>query len=550
MRAVRKPLLAGLAALAVLAATPATATPADGPADATANDSAVAEALADAGAQLYEKGLDGPGRPIVAVREGGARLSGQDAACAGCHRRSGLGTFEGAQHIPPLAWRLLSRSGAQIAADRSLPHVLGYHPTRPAYTTESLARALRDGIGPDGRALSWVMPRYRLTDADVRALQAHLARLEADPPAGANGGQLLFSLVLTPGLDTATEAALVATFEQTFADHNAELGGGSFSADASAGYDIQRHWQLQVWRLEGPAAQWTAQLERRRAEHPPFALVGGAGGGDWTVIGDFCESHRLPLILPAPDAPPVRSQAFYGVYFHRGVALEAALVAHELVARPGPPARVIQLYRSGDAGEVGARALRTELGPQWSLTDVALPATGLAPDAFDTFPADAEAVRVVWLRPADLAALPAAARRGPAYVSGVLAAADLRWSAGWQGPPWLTYPWETPARRRVAMNFPSGWFHAKGQPILPGPAQTDAWLAAQILSQALADMVDAYYPEYLVERVESLVGHRLNNAHYPHLGLAPGQRFASKGGYLMRVQGDGSLVPQGPWIIP
>ncbi len=540
MRAVRYGRTALLVCVAALALS-GTAAAAD-----TAPDTA-----AEAGARLYESGLDLGGRPIIAVRQGGAQLAGQDAACTNCHRRSGLGTFEGSLRIPPVAWRLLSRSGAQIAADRALPHVLGFNTTRPAYTAATLVRALRDGIGADGRALSWIMPRYRLADADIRALQAHLAQLEADPPEGAVSGQLLFSLVLTPGLDAATEAAVVAVFEQTFADHNAELGGTGNGGGGSAGYDVLRHWQLDVWRLQGPAQAWPAQLERRRAEHPPFALVGGAGGGDWSVIGDFCESHRLPLILPAADAPPVQPHAFYGIYFHRGVSLEAGLVAHELGARPGPPLRVTQVYRAGDAGEVAARALRTDLGPQWPLSDVVLPAAPMPPDrAFDRLPADESQLRVFWLRPADLAALPAAARRAPAYVSGVMASDHLGWTSGWAEMPLLTYPWETPARRRIAMNFPAGWFRAKGQPNLSAHAQTDAWLAAQVLTQALADMLDAYYPEYLVERVESLLGHRLTNAHYPHLSLAPGQRFASKGGYLMQVEPDGSLVPEGPWTIP
>ena len=518
---------------------------------ATAATTDTTDTTAEAGARLYERGLDQGGRPVVAVREGGAQIAGQDAACTGCHRRSGLGTFEGSLRIPPVAWRLLSRSGSQIAADRTLPHVLGYQTARPAYTAQTLARALRDGIGADGHALSWIMPRYRITDGDVRALQAHLAQLAADPPAGANSSQLQFALVLTPGLDTATQAAIVAVFEQTFADHNAEVGGAGFGGSGNAGYDVLRHWQLDVWRLEGPAEDWPAQLERQRAEHPPFALVGGAGGGDWSVIGDFCEAHRLPLILPAPDAPPVRSQAFYGVYFHRGVSLEAALVAHELHARPGPPSQVTQVYRAGDAGEVAARALRAELGPHWQLNDIVLPAAPMPLDGtFDPVTTDSSSVRVFWLRPGDLAALPVQARHGSAYVSGVMTSDDVGWIAGWEETPVLMYPWETPARRRIAMNFPVGWLRAKGQPSLPGHAQTDAWLAAQVLTQALADMVDAYYPEYLVERVESLLGHRLNNAHYPRLALAPGQRFASKGGYLMQVERDGSLVPKGPWTIP
>jgi hypothetical protein len=54
-----------------------------------------------------------------------------------------------------------------------------------------------------------------------------------------------------------------------------------------------------------------------------------------------------------------------------------------------------------------------------------------------------------------------------------------------------------------------------------------------------------------VELVEIELGHRLVNGYYPRLGLAPGQRFASKGGYLARFEGSGtSLVADSDWIVP
>ena len=42
------------------------------------------------------------------------------------------------------------------------------------------------------------------------------------------------------------------------------------------------------------------------------------------------------------------------------------------------------------------------------------------------------------------------------------------------------------------------------------------------------------------------------NAHYPRLSLAPGQRSASKGGYLARfAEASGTrLVADGDWVVP
>jgi hypothetical protein len=49
-----------------------------------------------------------------------------------------------------------------------------------------------------------------------------------------------------------------------------------------------------------------------------------------------------------------------------------------------------------------------------------------------------------------------------------------------------------------------------------------------------------------------MLSHRLVNGYYPRLGLAPGQRFASKGGYLVRFAQPGGtrLVADGEWIVP
>jgi hypothetical protein len=159
-------------------------------------------------------------------------------------------------------------------------------------------------------------------------------------------------------------------------------------------------------------------------------------------------------------------------------------------------------------------------------------------------------VAVLWLRPADLAALGAAPACGGLYVSGIMAGEGVALPAAWSGRVLMSYPWELPDRRRIGMNLPMGWLRSKGQPLVDERAQTDAWITSQVLDGALADLIDAYYPEYLVERVESLLGHRLGNAHYPRLALAPGQRFASKGAYLLRLQADGRLAPAGGWRIP
>jgi hypothetical protein len=65
-------------------------------------------------------------------------------------------------------------------------------------------------------------------------------------------------------------------------------------------------------------------------------------------------------------------------------------------------------------------------------------------------------------------------------------------------------------------------------------------------------MMGEFERDYLLERIEGSLESRLVNGYYPRLGLGPGQRFASKGGYLVRfVEPSGVRVAaDGDWTAP
>ena len=65
-------------------------------------------------------------------------------------------------------------------------------------------------------------------------------------------------------------------------------------------------------------------------------------------------------------------------------------------------------------------------------------------------------------------------------------------------------------------------------------------------------MVDNFTRDYLIEELQHLIERRILTGYYPHLALAPGQRFASKGGYIVRfaeATGSRSIV-DGDWRVP
>jgi hypothetical protein len=49
-----------------------------------------------------------------------------------------------------------------------------------------------------------------------------------------------------------------------------------------------------------------------------------------------------------------------------------------------------------------------------------------------------------------------------------------------------------------------------------------------------------------------MVSLKLFDGYYPRLGLAPGQRFASKGGYLVRLAPTpgSTVVADSDWVVP
>jgi hypothetical protein len=322
-------------------------------------------------------------------------------------------------------------------------------------------------------------------------------------------------------------------------------------------FKANRHWQLHVWQLTGAPETWEAQLKARLAAEPVFAVLSGAGGSNWAPVHRFCEAAELPCLFPIVDLPVDSADAFDNLYFSRGVLLEADLVAHDLQARAaaGAPGKVLQVFRTDDVGAAAAARLAQQLGSAATVIERRLPGRALNDDV-------AEAVReaspgdsvVLWLRGADIAALGAPPPGVSfAYISGRMAGLEeAPLPAAWRTITHMANPLDLPDHRRVQLDYPLGWFRIRKIPVVAQQAQADAYLACIILSDTLNHMSDSFIRDLLVERIEEGLAHRILTGYYPRLAMAPGQRFASKGGYLVHFAGTtgSKLVPDGEWTIP
>jgi len=244
------------------------------------------------------------------------------------------------------------------------------------------------------------------------------------------------------------------------------------------------------------------------------------------------------------------------MYFSPGLRIEAALVAEAIAGAPGS-APVAQVYRTGDSGEGAAGVLAAALSTRGLAVQDHPLAPGAGPKELRAAVAAAAATGgplVLWLRGPDLAALgeppPGSA---PVFASGRLGGFELApLPAPWRARTRMAWEVDLPGARSARLDYALGWFSIRRIPLVDLPVQVDTWLACGLVSEVINHLVDAFLPEYLVERVQDSLEHRLLTGYYPRLGLAAGQRFASKGGMLVRFSGPegGRTEAAGEWHVP
>jgi len=486
---------------------------------------AAASGDAGRGMRLYLDGVRSDGTALHATGANGIARTGRDAACAACHRRSGFGSAEGPFGVRPVTSVDLFQDRPPVAASARIAHQLG-KPPRPPYDSASFATALAAGIDSAGRPLGALMPRYTLTAAELRDLEAYLRTLGARPAEGVDGEDIHLATVIQPGVAPARRAALLGVLEAFVRDKNAAVRSepARRRAGAMRMQRAYRRWVLHIWELDGAPAGWAGQLDALYRAQPVFALVSGLGDEDWAPIQAFSERRRLPCILPVARLPAVMEPNFYTLYFSGGVLLEAEGLGRHLAA--AGRGRVTQLYREDDAVARAAAAIlrRTLAGSAVVLSDQPL---RFAPQAAMRAGADGDTAVVAWLNAPDLARMvPPAA---PAWLAQSLLPEPP--PPGWERAQRVSR-WEPDAQRAARLRRVRDWLSARK--IAPGDeeVQVDAWFAMAMLGEALMHMMDSFSREYLLEQVEHGINVTVLPAMYPHLSVGRDMRVAAHEVYL------------------
>lgn len=552
------------------------------------------------GESIYLRGVVQDGQPLRATRAKVGAVQGRDAACVGCHRPSGLGSVEGDVVIPPITGRALFGGGDPVVVRSDRRFDPGLSAQHAHYDAGSFANAVRLGKHISGRDMHPLMPRYELTDEQLAAVQAYLRSLSNAWSPGVTDTHIRLATIVTPDVAPDARQAFLNTLQTQVAQININIHSGQRQKVSAVERRVQarRHWTLDVWELQGPAEGWAQQLAERQRQAPVFAVLSGLGGTQWQPVHDFCEQQRVVCWFPSVDVPPASAtQGQFNLYFADRVGTEA-----QVLARAVRGGRVLQWIGAHPQARYGARQMRERLTQRSAeapeVTDQAWPATPaeLRAQLQSLRPQD---TLVLWLRQDEMAVL----KELPAPPGTVLASATVTGADEPAVPPeWrrnlsMAQALETPALRAANLERFNAWLAGSRVPVVDPRMQAEVYFAARSLLYTLRSMLNNFHTPYLIERAETTVSmfesmqvqeeiqaammapvnkrpataqpapdpavaarqherielmrQRGGTTPYPKLSLAPGQRVASKGAYLLRLnpQANGFL-DRPEWLLP
>jgi mono/diheme cytochrome c family protein len=129
------------------------------------------------GERIYFTATSQSGQPIVPEVLGMHQMHSGRMACADCHGPEGRGgtitvmmdTFD----APDIRYSTLTADEHEHGEAEEAGHE-----EHPAYTDETIKRAITEGIDPAGEPLEWPMPRWRMSESDLEDLVTYLTSME------------------------------------------------------------------------------------------------------------------------------------------------------------------------------------------------------------------------------------------------------------------------------------------------------------------------------------------------------------------------------------
>lgn len=533
------------------------------------------EHLEAVGEAIFRQGLLPDGSPLKGVAVGNIPMQGEQVACVKCHRRSGLGTSEGSV----ISWRISGkelyqprrRTGAWLPQQNDkrkarIPGQFAPSTARPAYTDDSLKSLIRTGINPAGHAINPVMPRYNLDEEAMSALVVYLKNLSAEHSPGVDERTIRFATIVTDGVNPEEEAAMLDVLKTHMKNHNVQTrphlrrmrDGPFYRSEMNSAY---RQLELDTWQLKGDASTWPDQLERYYRERPVFALLGGLASGSWKPIHAFCEQKGLPAIFPLTEEPVISASDWYTQYLSKGAYQEGVSAASYLQGAnvfKQDGLKVIQVYPAGGKEALVARGVKETLKSSQleRLTSLDFePGTSVTKQQLEHALGGAEkSILLLWMQDEQFLPLfeSAIARNDVELVFGSwsLLSANIERIAELDSDQRLnlTYPYALPDKQALKKRRLLQWLKVRGIPQRDVFVEDRMYFLGWLLSDVLKQMRNDLYRDYFLESFEMMREQQRAIALYPHVSFGPDQRYAAKGGYIVRYDKEKqAILPVSQW---
>ena len=534
------------------------------------------------GERMYRQGILPSGEPIQSMVSTDIPVDGRMFTCVNCHQRSGLGSVEGSVITWPINGKELYRPRRQTGAwhaDKqkqgpgatqrwSLPSQYQATDNRPAYTDETLTQLLREGVAPDGRTLSRAMPRYQINNSDMTVLTHYLKNLSIENDPGVDKNRIRFATVVTEGVPAVDREAMLAVLKAHISTNNTQTRPHQRRARSGPFYKTEkfgayRLFELDVWELTGPPDTWQSQLESYYQAGPVFAMLGGIASGSWAPIHNFCEEREIPCIFPVTDQPVVSDSDWYTLYFSKGYYQEGEAAARYLrsTLEPGQKTSIVQIYRSGSNGAMLAQGFRDNLGGSdvITTTDRKLGADQPLTDKLlqEIFATQQDAVVQLWLDSTDMATatnwlLKQSQQPETIFVSWKLL--DENASVipdNLRDKVYLTYPRDLPGNNKINMSVLKRWLKIRKIPATNLDIQSQMYFLGWMLPGAITHMRSEFFRDYFMESFDMMHDQDYAVAVFPRLTFGYGQRYASKGCYIVQLEKgeQPALIKKSEWII-
>lgn len=532
------------------------------------------------GETMYRTGVLPSGEPMKALVMGDIPFDGRMFTCDDCHQRSGLGSEEGTIITWPTNGKELfaprRRTGAYRPPSteiekqdkrRELPQYYQMEDVRPAYTDKSLARVLRVGVDPAGRKLDPIMPKYRLSQSNMRILVYYLKNLSVELPPGVDDTTLQFATVITDDVSEDEKTAMLSVLQAHIDAHNSQSRHESKRLASGPFYKSQRHkayrdLNLHVWTLHGPEETWRDQLDDYYDNQPVFALLGGITNGSWDKIHRFSEENKIPCILPITDLPVISESDWYTLYFSKGLYQEGESVAKYVRAKTTSERKIkiVQLYQKDNEKSV---ALVQGFEQTWQkMGNTATKNVVIEGDRFGKntewnalFDGPDPVVVLVWLDGENKDVFENLSnhsdRAKMVFASATLLENDFSLiSDKVKGNLLITYPFSLPSENDPTRFSVERWLEVRKIPQSNFNIQAKMYFLGWMLPGSIKNMRSEFFREYFLEGYDMMIDQDYSIAVYPRLTFGPAQRYASKGCYITKLAlgPKSELVPVSDWV--